>query len=328
VAAAVIDEARRSGRYVSSDADAPPHHSAVAIQAGNSHLGALLLTHAAPLPPIDVRTAERAAHILGLLILRENALADAAERMSGELLTELFIASPRISPTHRARTRARGVNVDALNCVVVADSPTAPASEVARRLYGIARNRGALAGEYLSRPTMLLNAGDPQACVASVHAELRQRLGRAVTVIAEPVRDHDLIRSFQIASRCCALAQAIGQSDLGALSSRFALYAMLFDPDRSADLDLFVTQSIGPLIEHDARRSTELVPTLDAYFAQKGNLTRASAVLRVHVNTLLKRLDRIAAVLGTDFRESDDLHLRIAIRLHRLQDGAGARVGS
>jgi DNA-binding PucR family transcriptional regulator len=39
----------------------------------------------------------------------------------------------------------------------------------------------------------------------------------------------------------------------------------------------------------------------------------------VHVNTLLKRLDRAGSVLGLDWRDGNDLELRLALRLHELR---------
>ncbi|MFF8652325.1 helix-turn-helix domain-containing protein [Streptomyces griseoluteus] len=46
-----------------------------------------------------------------------------------------------------------------------------------------------------------------------------------------------------------------------------------------------------------------------------------------HTNTLLKRLDRITALLGDDWRSADSaLGLHLAVRLHQLRavlDGPG-----
>jgi sugar diacid utilization regulator len=60
----------------------------------------------------------------------------------------------------------------------------------------------------------------------------------------------------------------------------------------------FSTIRWSRLLAHDARRSTQLVATLSAYFGNAGNVTRTSAALHVHMNTLLKRLDRVDSVLG------------------------------
>jgi DNA-binding PucR family transcriptional regulator len=41
--------------------------------------------------------------------------------------------------------------------------------------------------------------------------------------------------------------------------------------------------------------------------------------LHLHVNTLLKRLDRAGKVLGLDWRHENDLELQLGLRLHRLK---------
>ena len=97
--AGAVEEARRSGRCaVSAGADGTTR-SVAAVQAGDSYLGALVWTRPSGIgDDTDLRTLERATHILGLLILKERAVAEAGERLSGELLTELMVGSPGIGP--------------------------------------------------------------------------------------------------------------------------------------------------------------------------------------------------------------------------------------
>ena len=60
--------------------------------------------------------------------------------------------------------------------------------------------------------------------------------------------------------------------------------------------------------------------TVTAYFQHAGNLTRTAAALPVHMNTLLKRLDRVGTVLGDDWRSPDRaLQLQVALRLLALR---------
>ena len=81
----------------------------------------------------------------------------------------------------------------------------------------------------------------------------------------------------------------------------------------------FVQATLGPVLDYDARRSTDLVHTLDAYFGCGGNLMRTKDVLHVHVNTVTQRLDRIAQLLGADWNGPErTLELQLALRLHSL----------
>ncbi len=316
-----VENARRSGRCTTSVDPTGVARSVAAVQAGDSYLGALAWTTTQDGVPddMDLRTLERATHILGLLILKERAVAEASERLSGELLTELMVGSPGISPAQRIRTRARNIDADSLDLVLVADSVAVSSTDLARQLHEIARDRSGLAGEHLGRATMILHSADDDQTVEEVHHRLRRALGGPVIVVGERAVNHDWSRAFSLASRCGAVLRAIGHTDLGATTGRYALYAMIFDAERVRELDRFITGAIGPLLDYDQRRGTDLVETLSAYYVHHTNVAATARALHVHVNTLLKRLDRAGTVLGLDWRHENDLELRLGLRLHHLR---------
>jgi GAF domain-containing protein len=316
--------AHRSGHCTTSVDKAGIARSVASIQAGDSYLGALAWSrkagadHRTP-DDIDLRTLERATHVMGLLILKERAVADAGERLSGELLTELMVGGPGIGPTQRVRTRSRNIDPDRLDLVLVADSETLSSTDLTRHLHDIAQDRSGLAGEHLGRATMILPSVEDHRTVEEVHRRLRRALGEPVIVVGERAVKHDWSRAFSLASRCGALMRAIGHTDLAATTGRYALYAMVFDTDRAGQLDRFIADSIGPLLDYDQRRGTDLVGTLTAYYAHRANVAATARVLRVHVNTLLKRLDRAGNILGQDWRDNNDLELQLGLRLHELR---------
>ncbi|OXM65867.1 helix-turn-helix domain-containing protein [Amycolatopsis vastitatis] len=324
--AGVVEDARRSGRCAVSVRPDGTTRSVAAVQAGDSYLGALVWRRtAAGLPDdTDLRTLERATHILGLLILKERAVAEAGERLSGELLTELMVGSPGIGPAQRARARARDIDVDGLDLVLVADSPAAPPADLARHLHDIARERAGLAGEHLGRATMILPGAVDEATVTEVHKRLRRTLGAAVIVVGERAGGHDWARAFSLAGRCAAVLRALGHTDVGATTREHALYAMVFDPERAGELERFLAGSIGPLLEYDRRRGTDLVGTLTAYYGHRANVAATARAVHLHVNTLLKRLDRAGTVLGFDWRHENDLELRLGLRLHQLRSAVSS----
>jgi hypothetical protein len=315
-----VKNAHRSGRCTTSVDTVGVARSVATIQAGDSYLGALAWSRDTGVTDdMDLRTLERATHILGLLILKERAVAEASERLSGELLTELMVGSPGISPAQRARTQARNIDVELLNLVLVADSPTVSSTDLARQLHDIARDRSGLAGEHLGKATMILHSVDDEQTVEEVHCRLRRTLGDPVVVVGERALDHNWSRAFSLASRCGAVMRAIGHTDLGATTGRYALYGMIFDTERVRELDRFTASSIGPLLDYDQRRGTNLVDTLSAYYVHRANVAATARALHVHVNTLLKRLDRVDTVLGHNWRHENDLELRLGLRLHQLR---------
>jgi len=76
------------------------------------------------------------------------------------------------------------------------------------------------------------------------------------------------------------------------------------------------------VLDYDAKRGTDLAATLRAWFDAGGSPARAAEALRVHVNTVTQRLDRVARLLGRDWSTPDRaLEVQLALRLHRLRSG-------
>jgi sugar diacid utilization regulator len=76
---------------------------------------------------------------------------------------------------------------------------------------------------------------------------------------------------------------------------------------------------VARLANHDTRRHTSLLQTLEIYLRCGGNMARAAEHLYVHRNTLIQRLTRIRELLGFDPLEPESwLALHLAIELHRL----------
>ncbi|WP_051720476.1 helix-turn-helix domain-containing protein [Streptomyces sp. NRRL F-2799] len=325
----LLAEARRTGRCVHGEGADGTVLSVAAIQAGGSHLGSLSLRRRAVTESADVRMLERSAQITGLLALLRDARVEAEERVRGELLMEL-LSHPPLQPVHpalRDRALARGVDVDRLDVLVTADCPDRSTADVVRELHASSAELSGLAGEYLGRATMLLRADDPEAAVRTLHQRLRRRLGTPVLVVADRITGQDRAHSYTLAVRCMDVMRSLGETDRGATTRRYAMYGLVFDPRRAQELEGFVTDSLGPLLDYDRRRSTDLVSTVAAYFAHAGNHSRTAHSLHVHTNTLLKRLDRITALLGDGWRSADSaLRLHLAVRLHQLRavlDGPG-----
>ena len=88
--------------------------------------------------------------------------------------------------------------------------------------------------------------------------------------------------------------------------------------DRSL-LDRFVADVLGALIGDDSRHEPILMPTLEAWFQENGNLALAAQRLNVHRNTLSHRLQRIEALSGCSFTDPHDrLNISIALLIWRL----------
>lgn len=318
---APLAESRGSGRCITMVDSAGEFHGVVAVLAGDSYLGAVVLSLAQNPTEADRHILERASQIVGLMTLKQNAVVQAEERVRGELLTEL-ITSPRpYGAEIRARAESRRLSVDGFNALLVVQCPTLRAADVVRHLHRISYEQTALAGLHLGAATMLLRTDDMDVAAAELHRRLRAALRAPVLVCTSPIlpSHENLQRPFTLASRCARILHHLGVSDRSTSTTQLGVYAMLFDPDRGDDLQFFLSDTLGHLLEYDQRRSSGLVATLAAYFENSGNLTRTSKDLHIHMNTLVKRLDRIALVIGDAWRQPENaLPLQLAVRLHTL----------
>jgi DNA-binding PucR family transcriptional regulator len=85
-------------------------------------------------------------------------------------------------------------------------------------------------------------------------------------------------------------------------------------------------QAVEALIDYDARRSSQLVETLESYLGARCSVAASARGLFIHPNTVRQRLDRIERVTGLDLRNEDLLSLELALkvaRLHRVRGDAG-----
>ncbi|MDO9344477.1 PucR family transcriptional regulator [Pseudomonas pergaminensis] len=84
-------------------------------------------------------------------------------------------------------------------------------------------------------------------------------------------------------------------------------------------LDHFLNERLGPLLRHDAHHGPSLMPTLEAWFHENGNLVAAAQRLAVHRNTLTHRIQRIEALCGLTLDNAyDRLDIGIALMIWRL----------
>ena len=76
---------------------------------------------------------------------------------------------------------------------------------------------------------------------------------------------------------------------------------------------------LGPILEYDACRGSDLAATLDAWFGQGGHLGRTAAVLHLHPNTVGQRLSRVGKLLGDDWSEpARALQIQLALQLRSV----------
>ncbi|MFJ3787178.1 helix-turn-helix domain-containing protein [Kitasatospora sp. NPDC090091] len=312
-----------------------------AVLAGQEPLGTLVLRGRPDLDDADRRLFERASVVTALLLLLRRSVAEAENRVRGELLADLLTAPDRDPAGLTARGRRLGVDLGRPHVVLVAEPAGAPgtaatdrsrlAGAAERYLFG-SRGIGAEHGETVvllvpadgappgARGPDGPDAADTARLAAERAAERLARLaGFPVTVgagrpAAGPVA---LAAAHAEGLRCVRALRVLGRSGEGASARALGFLGVLLGDGH--DVDGFVGATLGPLLDYDARRGTELVRTLRAYFDCGGSLTRAKDELHVHVNTVVQRLDRVEVLLGRDWNHPErSLELQLALRLQLL----------
>jgi DNA-binding PucR family transcriptional regulator len=130
--------------------------------------------------------------------------------------------------------------------------------------------------------------------------------GSAVGVGDVTVGVRDLRRGLIEAQQACQFAtrSAPGFAVYAEVGSHAALLAL---QDESV-VAQFRDALLRPIVEHDARRHTELVRTLELFLESGGAYQQTADDLHVHVNTLRLRLARIEALTG---RSLSDMETRV-----------------
>lgn len=306
-----------------------------AVAAGGELLGALVLRGHPGLDPVDQRTLERAAMVTSLLLLARRSAAEAEQRVRGELLDDLLDArdrDPRLLQERAARLHA---DLDAVHVVLAArlegDAPDADQEADARRRLAaaashLAATRHGLAAARDGGTVLLLPLGP-----GDTGTELARRAARHLgTAVHAPVtvgasapagnlvtRPDAVATAYAEARRCLDALRLLGRSGDGAAAEDFGFLGLLLAGDR--DIPGFVDRTIGQVVAYDRRRGTELLRTLDAYFACGMSPARTKDELHVHVNTVAQRLERVGRLLGDDWQSpARALEIQLALRLHRL----------
>ncbi|UUN25307.1 GAF domain-containing protein [Streptomyces sp. FIT100] len=309
----------------------------VAVSAGGELLGALVLHGHPDLDPVDRRTLERAAMVTSLLLLARRSAGEAEQRVRGELLDDLLDAPGRDPRLLRERASRLKADLDAPHVVLAARIDAHPAADSAERATAdrqrlasaaahLAATRHGLAAARDGGAVLLLPLG-PGDSAADLARQTARHLGgtlrELVTVgasapVQAPVATPGAIAAaYDEARRCVESLRLLRRSGEGAAAEDLGFLGLLLADTR--DIEGFVRRTLGPVADYDERRGTDLVRTLDAYFASGMSPARTKDELHVHVNTVAQRLERIGRLLGDDWHSpARALELQLALRLHAI----------
>jgi purine catabolism regulator len=287
---------------------------------------------------------ERGVVAVSLELVRSGTLAPARQTARRELMRDIATGHFRSTSDLVARAHAVGIAPragEALVVVCVALAPgVAPASAV---------NAGTEAARQVFGPALVADVGHDLLVAGRVGAPDDARLRVLLTELADTIDTElrltsdggvalavagpmvpeisGLVRSAQVCQEASRLVRGLGRGRKVLLSADVAVYRLLSRLVDDPELEHFVNEQIGPLLEYDARHDRELIRTLDVYLAQSLSKTRTAAALGVRRQTLYARLDRISVLLGgLDLGQRERrAALDLALTAWRLRSAAMAR---
>jgi len=161
---------------------------------------------------------------------------------------------------------------------------------------------------------------------AAISTAVEQATGYAIITVAagSPAEDVDgLAKAITQAREVAAIARRLGTRRQALLARDLGIYRLLSHFGNEPELTDFLREQIGPLLDHDATHSSELVQTLDTFLQHGLAKTETATALGIRRQTLYNRLDRINAVLGHDALTGHESRTALGLALHawRLRTG-------
>jgi sugar diacid utilization regulator/GAF domain-containing protein len=318
--ASALHQSRQKGRSVVAYQADGESCRVVEVIGGDGALGSAVLFHRGELDDISIRTFERSASVIGIVLLSQERMEATKSRSVSTLLRSLV--SPRQDEPALLANQAQRHGVDLAQplSLMLVETKSPSAGYVARRFRTLTSSSNVLVDEIDGVLVVLCGASKAADVQQAVSTWARQEFGavyrgvlsRPISGPVEiPVLYSTLTRALGVLGRIGVEGRIVGQNEL-------ALYSALFETHDQASLSKFLDATIGALVSHDRKRGSELASTLLCYFDSNQNAKIAAQRLQIHVNTVRQRLATIEDLLGHWGNASRALEIHIALRLWSL----------
>ncbi len=279
------------------------------------------------------------ADVCAIEMAKNRAIASAVEQTRGDWIQMWLSGTPADDDLLRTRASRAGFEAGSRYAVAVYRAldklsqslPLDSSISLARDDMSRRGIKGAV-GQYVDVIVALYPLDDDDAValararsnIEDVRAQLALRTpdGLVSAGISRPALGLSMLRdSYREAKDAIGIAYELSNHDATTYYGDLKLYQLLLAlKERNLEhLQRFCLDALGPIIEHDQRKQSDLVRTLSGFFAANGNLAKAAQELDVHRNTLVYRLERIAELTELDLDDSDNrLILHLALKTQRV----------
>ncbi|MBA8964719.1 sugar diacid utilization regulator [Rhodococcus percolatus] len=302
------------------------------VRPGQTLLGVLYLSdpeHRAT--DLDTAALEYAATMLAVDMAHRRSLAETEARLSRDLGADLLGGTDDDSAYSRAD--ALGYDLHTPQRVLVVhwgpDTPVESVAEAFRRHLASSDSSALLVHNTEHRTGVLAAVMDAKADVNIIFTALEKSLGPAVGVIgvgSECVSPSRLPDSYTHAIRALEIRKQSLSPRGVALFDELGVYRILDSHSSTGDVEAFVQEWLGPLLDYDREHRSTMTATLAQYLECGGKYDETAQALRIHRSTLRYRMSRIHELTGRDLR-SVDTRLNLHLASRALQVLAGGASG-
>jgi sugar diacid utilization regulator len=312
----------------------------LAAQTGQARIGGRVLTLVQPRAeilgvlalndPEDTATEDNllalryGSTVLALELAHQRAVAEIELNLRRDLVDDLLAGT--VQDGAYARADALGHDLRRPHHVVVMQTTgrTESTLTIAAGRAATALHLNYLLGRHAGLVVLLTDGRpDPRA----LHHAISEILGRTTSVIGIGSRcavPNDFPQSFMEARRALNIRLCSVNPEGAAAFDELGFYRIIDAAHGDGEVESFVREWLGPLLDYDDRKNSELVMTLSDYLECGGKYDESAAALHIHRSTLRYRLARIAELTGHDLRKVDTrFNLHAATRAWRFLNPDG-----
>ncbi len=302
---------------------------ATPITIGDTTLGYLVVLDRTDPPAhdddADLLTTTYAATLFALTLANERTSADLGRRYQGAIVDALVSGNFLDGADASRKARSLGLaDPQPYRVAVLRPNVTDETPRLAEQLAARFAAAGRLAVARGTDVVLILHEATEAAQARTDCTEFLAHLA----VAAEPSCGLSE-RSDHPAQAPAGLRQAQHAIDVGTRIGRsgqvipyeeLGIYRLLLQIGDMRQLWRFAEEILGPLLEYDANHKVDLIATLSTYLNQHQSLKQAARALRVHVNTISYRIQRIEQLTPLDLTNPDDrLVAHVAIKIVESQ---------
>lgn len=282
--------------------------------------GVLALVDPAETAGLPEQTAlEHGSTVLAMELIRLHGLGETELRLQRDLVEAVLAGSDPSRALYRAQ--ALRYDLGRPHRVVVVEGQSAAGDEALLAAVRRAARECGIGPLVVARLGTVVVLADTDCGWEDLRKSISARIGPGrcrVGVGGRCARLEDFPRSYREAQLAVKVQRATCDRDQAIAFDDLGVYQFLGQAEDMAAVERLVRRWLGPLLDHDAERGSQLVSTLDGYLESGGNYAATATLLSVHRSTLKYRLQRIREVSGYDLTDPDSrFNLQLACRAHR-----------